>query len=328
MASNKAVREILMLTVETYGGDFPSEALARFWVATLEDVEDEDLRRAYIEHARDPERGRFRPKPADLIAQLQKSRGPDVEAFVGECVEAIVEGRYRIYGPNGSFWDLDGLSRELGPQARHAFLEAGGAEGFDQVESAKFAAKRFGEILRRRLQGEARAGRQPGFDWKKLPPANELPELPADVSRDEASAIDEAFQEATKAGFEAGLEIFRKKVTQVRGVLPGPEELLRGGKLAVDVFDREKVDAAWEKLKAQKRELQKDVRVQAKQEAAGKPDLEEQNLIMVRDNALRVRELALQRQQIHDEEEAKKAAAGEPDDPGAGRAYRDDETKP
>jgi hypothetical protein len=66
----------LAAMAEIYGKGV-SEAAAEAWFATLHDVSIEDFERAMMAHLRDPDVGRFVPKPADILAQLRGAAAQD-----------------------------------------------------------------------------------------------------------------------------------------------------------------------------------------------------------------------------------------------------------
>lgn len=66
--------QLLTATLEIYGASLTSNTLAIWW-SLLEPFPLEELRRAFSTHLQDPARGRFAPKPADIIAALSDNDG-------------------------------------------------------------------------------------------------------------------------------------------------------------------------------------------------------------------------------------------------------------
>lgn len=60
----------LTAAAEVYGKAISSSA-AEVWMAALSDLQIEVVETAMMRHMRDPERGQFMPKPADIIAQVR-----------------------------------------------------------------------------------------------------------------------------------------------------------------------------------------------------------------------------------------------------------------
>ena len=52
-------------------------ATAEAWFSTLRDVSIEDFERGMLAHLRDPDRGQFAPKPADILAQIRGAASHD-----------------------------------------------------------------------------------------------------------------------------------------------------------------------------------------------------------------------------------------------------------
>ena len=160
MASELKISHVLEAIEETWSNaKAPSDVAIRIWSVALTDVSDDELERALFIHLRDPQRGQFPPKPGDLIAALQGDGEDQVEEFIAVAIEKISTGVYRHYSPHGSQWDANAIRSELGVDALAAWTEAGGAAGFDEVESSKFAIKKFGELLRMKARAGLRSGR-------------------------------------------------------------------------------------------------------------------------------------------------------------------------
>ena len=69
-AEAQAFHDLLTGVLGFYGKPQPSEIEAEIWWETLADIELADIRAALTAHLRHPERGRFAPKPADVIAAI------------------------------------------------------------------------------------------------------------------------------------------------------------------------------------------------------------------------------------------------------------------
>ena len=74
MSKNSERARLILECAELYDKDI-KPAVLKTYLADLEDVSLDDLARALAAHRRDPDRGRFFPRPADIFAKL--SRGHD-----------------------------------------------------------------------------------------------------------------------------------------------------------------------------------------------------------------------------------------------------------
>lgn len=76
MATRKGLITILKRACDKHDKPF-SEGLVEAWMEDLDDVPDEVIAQALRMHSRDPERGRFFPKPSDVMAQIAGANAND-----------------------------------------------------------------------------------------------------------------------------------------------------------------------------------------------------------------------------------------------------------
>jgi len=77
MNDKKQFADHFMLTCLAYEKEFNAE-MAKLYFADLQEFTDCDVASAFSQHRKDPDRGRFFPKVADIIFQIQKlSRATD-----------------------------------------------------------------------------------------------------------------------------------------------------------------------------------------------------------------------------------------------------------
>jgi len=69
-----------------------TELACQFWCEDMADFPVEAVERAFAAHRRDPERGQFLPKPADIIRQLQGDSTQRAAVAWGEALECARNG--------------------------------------------------------------------------------------------------------------------------------------------------------------------------------------------------------------------------------------------
>ena len=78
----------LTAAAEVYGKAISSSA-AEVWMAALSDLQIEVVEAAMMRHMRDPERGQFMPKPADIIAQVRGVSSDDSRPTADEAFSML-----------------------------------------------------------------------------------------------------------------------------------------------------------------------------------------------------------------------------------------------
>lgn len=78
MSNHQALQQVTAIAADMYKAEF-SELTLRTWLMVLQPYDAGDLQRALVAHMRDPKRGQFCPKPADLIAQIDRARASGVD---------------------------------------------------------------------------------------------------------------------------------------------------------------------------------------------------------------------------------------------------------
>jgi hypothetical protein len=73
-----ALKQVILIAADLYKSDF-SELTIRTWALVLAPFEPKAIEAALMAHMRDPERGRFAPRPADLIGQIERSQAAGVD---------------------------------------------------------------------------------------------------------------------------------------------------------------------------------------------------------------------------------------------------------
>lgn len=88
-------RERLLMTlagVYTYYERELSEYIVSVWVEDLDGYEIADIERAFARHRRDPERGQWLPKVADILRQLHGDAGQNAAIAWGKVIECARAG--------------------------------------------------------------------------------------------------------------------------------------------------------------------------------------------------------------------------------------------
>jgi hypothetical protein len=105
----------------------------RIWTDACAEFQINDLERAFAQHLKDPDAGRFLPKPADIIRQL---RGNDDEAALiawGEVLQSVRTGTpISIEGPVGEALASMGGRSAIGraDESQNGFLQRRFVEAF------------------------------------------------------------------------------------------------------------------------------------------------------------------------------------------------------
>lgn len=100
------------------------EATGEAWLFALDDMTDDQLRAAVKGHIRNPERGKWWPTPADLLAALGATAPEDpAEAAWNRMIERFQNPRYRATDGTGR-WDMTGA---LDAREQAALREIGGS---------------------------------------------------------------------------------------------------------------------------------------------------------------------------------------------------------
>lgn len=112
------------------GSYAPSSVNTALWFRSLGDQSLDDVRAAFDAHVRDPERGRFVPTPADVLAQIKALSCDDNRPGAGEAWAMVLEARHEIctiiWTPEmAQAWSVSRAVLDLGDEvgARMAFKE-------------------------------------------------------------------------------------------------------------------------------------------------------------------------------------------------------------
>lgn len=123
----------LAATGDLYQSTISENASLLYWEA-LAEYDINAVKRALTRHLRHPDRGRFMPKPADIILQIEGSTDDQASVAWSQVIHAIGEvGGYesvrfsdrlihRIIGDLGGWWYLTGLPTETLEFKRREFI--------------------------------------------------------------------------------------------------------------------------------------------------------------------------------------------------------------
>lgn len=97
MDRSNALKNAIATVADMYTLEF-SELTLRMWLQILEIYEPRDIQAALVAHMSDPKRGMFAPKPADLIAQIERTRAAscDVAHLALQSAVRIATGRVGV----------------------------------------------------------------------------------------------------------------------------------------------------------------------------------------------------------------------------------------
>lgn len=88
MIDKRQTAELVAGVYNFYGKDLTEFAL-RIWFDCIKDYEYEQVDRAFSEHLKDPEQGKWLPKPADIVRVLQGTYTDRAALAWGRVVEAM-----------------------------------------------------------------------------------------------------------------------------------------------------------------------------------------------------------------------------------------------
>jgi hypothetical protein len=96
MIDKKQFADHFMLTCLAYDKEFNPE-LAKLYFADLQEFQDSQVVSAFNQHRKDPDRGRFFPKVADIVYQIQKQSAPidsasTIELEWSKVIKAVSRG--------------------------------------------------------------------------------------------------------------------------------------------------------------------------------------------------------------------------------------------
>lgn len=106
-----------------YGAELTEYAI-RVWTEDLRGVPIADVEAAFTRHRRDMDRGRWLPKPADILRQLQGDIGEQALVAWGSVIDAARAGGRRFDGPTQMAIDaIGGMARiRLSQESEVGFL--------------------------------------------------------------------------------------------------------------------------------------------------------------------------------------------------------------
>lgn len=116
---------LLKATMELFGGNPTRDATALWW-ASMKRYTLDQVRAAFSAHVQDPLRGRFTPKPADLIAALAETDGrPNADEAWSHCPRSESQSAVWTSETRAAFFEAAaGLVDEDPIAARMAFKGA------------------------------------------------------------------------------------------------------------------------------------------------------------------------------------------------------------
>lgn len=112
-ADRDSVLQTMTGLSELFGKKISESLMSIYWL-TLENMSLDEFGRAVSAHMRDPESGRFFPKPADLIGRVSRS-GKQNSELVEQSAElgwSLVMGRLKSHGSYGSLKISDSVAIE------------------------------------------------------------------------------------------------------------------------------------------------------------------------------------------------------------------------
>lgn len=102
-----------------------SEFSIRIWVDALDNIDAEVIDEAFARHLRDPDAGRWCPKPADILRQIKGDANDRALIAWGEVLAAAKAGGRRFEGPmQQAIEGMGGMARiRLSQETELPFLQ-------------------------------------------------------------------------------------------------------------------------------------------------------------------------------------------------------------
>lgn len=122
-------RERLLQTVASVYAFYErelTELALKFWVQDLDGYPIDPIERAFVAHRRDPERGHYCPKPADIIRQIKGDAEEAALITWGQVIEAARRGGgSRFEGPTQQALDaIGGMGAlRMSSESQNPFLQ-------------------------------------------------------------------------------------------------------------------------------------------------------------------------------------------------------------
>ncbi|MFO1326067.1 MAG: hypothetical protein U1F56_01825 [Rubrivivax sp.] len=102
-----------------------SDLCMRMWAEALDGIDNAVIDAAFSRHLRDPEAGRFCPKPADILRQIYGDAGEQALIAWGEVIAAAKAGGARFGGAaQDAIESMGGMGRlRMASEAENGFLQ-------------------------------------------------------------------------------------------------------------------------------------------------------------------------------------------------------------
>jgi hypothetical protein len=102
-----------------------SDFAMQIWADALDGIEPEVIDAAFARHLRDPDAGRFCPKPADILRQIRGDADDQALIAWGQVISAAKAGGGRFDGPTQEAIDsMGGMGRiRMSNESENSFLQ-------------------------------------------------------------------------------------------------------------------------------------------------------------------------------------------------------------
>lgn len=135
-----------------YGQELTSFAM-RVWADALEGLDDGVIEAAFSRHLRDPEAGRWCPKPADILRQIRGDVGEQALIAWGEVISAARSGGARFDGATQQAVEsIGGMGRlRLAREDENGFIQRQFVAAYKAFKAREESPPLLGEDVVRRL---------------------------------------------------------------------------------------------------------------------------------------------------------------------------------
>jgi hypothetical protein len=153
MMDRKKLAATLTGAYAFYGQELTTFAM-RVWAEALDGIDDAVIDAAFSRHLRDPEAGRWCPKPADILRHIHGDIGEQALVAWGEVISAARSGGARFDGPTQEALDsLGGMGRlRLAREDENGFLQRQFVAAFKAYKARSESAPLLGADVVRRIQ--------------------------------------------------------------------------------------------------------------------------------------------------------------------------------
>lgn len=152
MTDDQRLVQTLVGVYGFYGAELTEYAI-RVWTDDLRGVPIADVESAFTRHRHDMDRGRWLPKPADILRQLQGDLGEQALVAWGGVLAAARAGGRRFDGPTQDAIDaIGGMARiRLSPESEQGFLRREFIAAFTTLRAREEAPPRIDVAEVRRI---------------------------------------------------------------------------------------------------------------------------------------------------------------------------------